>query len=142
MQCRSQAIDIGSWRSLSFAILFWSGITRRTQRNRIFYLSQFEMPGNPKINQVDLPVWCAHDIIRLEIAEDDRWLAHVQVGNNAADLYADLKYLNDRKIMYTFPRQVLAQCFAFNEVHHQIPASLLTELIVDARQIRMDETCK
>ena len=75
----TQAIDIRTGSRLCFAILFGGGIARRAKGNGILGLPWFEVPSTAEVNQVEMTIRGHHDVGRLEIAEDDRWLATVQI---------------------------------------------------------------
>ncbi len=75
----TKAVDVGTRGGLHFAILLRGSIARRAKRHSIFDLARLEMAGDAKVNQVEVPFWCAHDISRFEVSKDDGRLARVQV---------------------------------------------------------------
>src|SRR5689334_9535066 len=75
----SQAIDIGARASLRLPKLLRGSITNRLIVSSIFCLTRFEMPGNTKVNKVDLTRRSDHYVTWLEVAKDDRWLMSMQI---------------------------------------------------------------
>ena len=89
MQERAQTVDVRLRRGLHPAILFGGRVARRAKGHGILRFAWTKVAGNPKIDQIDLPPRCTHDIARLEIAEDDSWLAGMQIVQHGAKLEAD-----------------------------------------------------
>ena len=85
----AQAVDIRTRRCLRPAILFGSGIAGRAERNGIVQLPWLEVASNAKVDQVEMAVRGAHDIGRFEVAEDNRWLAAMQVVKHTTELNAN-----------------------------------------------------
>src|SRR5882757_3751743 len=104
MECSAQAVDIRARSRLGFAILLWRSISWRTKGNRIFGLSHLEVARNAKIDQVKVPCRSAYDIGWLEIAENDGWLACVQVVKHGAELHANIKNFLNREATTLSPK--------------------------------------
>ncbi len=133
----SQTVDVGAGRRLRSAILFGGSVAGGAERGRIFGLPWFEVPGNAEIDQVDMPMRGEHDVRGFEIAEDDGWLPHMQIFKHGAELDTDLQYFFDRELFPIRLIEMLLHRFAFDEVHHQVPASHVGELFVDTWEIRV-----
>lgn len=96
MRRRPQAIDVGLRRCLSSV---WARqLLRRSVANRpastgIPSLPTFKVASYAKIDQVEMPVWCAHDIRGLEVTEGTRlWTPRMQILQDCTQLYP---YLQD-----------------------------------------------
>src|SRR5207248_1155584 len=88
-----QSIDIRAWRCLRLPILLRCCISRRTKGSSILSLPRLKVAYNAKIDQVDMSIRRPHDIVRLEVAKDNRWLLHMQVVQYRTQLDADLHHL-------------------------------------------------
>src|SRR5258708_37799122 len=76
-------------------------------------------------------------ISRFEIAEDDRRLARLQGAKHGAELHADIEHLLNRQVSSPGCTPVFLEGLAFDEIHHQIPVSKLTKIVIDPRDIGM-----
>ncbi len=146
MQQRAQAVDIALGRCLRLAVLLWRGITRRAKGHRIFRLPGLELACDAEVDQVQVSLGGAHDIGRLEVAEDDRRLARVQVVQHVAQLECNTEHFIEWQGARFSRRgtgggipQVLLQRLTFDEVHYQVPVLGIGERIVDLRQIYVFE---
>jgi len=81
---------------LRFTILLRRGVSRRAKGNSILNLSWLEMASDSEVYQVEMPIVRAHDISRLEIAEDNGWLSGVQIVKYRAELDANIQDFLDR----------------------------------------------
>src|SRR6266700_849358 len=137
MKRGAQTINIRARCSLGlcFRILFSGCVSWRDERNCIRGLPGFEVTRNAKIDQIKMPTGSSHYIGRLEVAEDNGREARVQVVKHGAYLYSNIKGLFKRKIATGSFTGVSFQGLAFDEIHHQVPASPLGKLFVDARQV-------
>ena len=134
MQRGTEAIDIGLRRALCLAILFGRGIASGAERNCILRFAGLEVAGNAKINQVDMVIRSEHNIGRFEVAKDNGRLVAVQVIEHRRQLNADIESGLDREAPNELV-QVVFQRLAREKVHHHIGSSLLTEVVVNARQV-------
>src|SRR6266487_1272495 len=135
-----QGVDIGAGSGLRLAVLFWRGIASRAERGGILCLSWLEMASDTEVNQVNMSIRGQHDVSGLQVAENNGWLAHMQVFEHHAKLDADFKHFLNRQLSSLDLAKMLFQGFAFNEIHHQVPASHIGELLVDTRQVRVSQT--
>src|SRR5712691_3974034 len=94
----TQAIDVGARCCLRLAILLRRSVAFGTEGSCITALPWFEVAGNTKINQIDMASRCQHDICRFEIAEDNGWLALVQIVKYSTELDANRKDLFNRQV--------------------------------------------
>src|SRR6266700_3786168 len=152
MQCNAQAVDISTVGCLLFAILLRRGVAGGAECNGIPGLSWLKMASNAEINQVDVAVESNHDIGRLEVTKNNRWLQPMQVTQHSAELCANVEHFLDRETTLTCERdteghshsmaQVLLQRLAFNEVHHEIPVPCIEKMIVYTREVWMHEAAE
>src|SRR5258708_38599624 len=101
----------------------------------ILGLARFEETCDPKVDQVNMPVWTAHDIARLQIAENNRGSLVVQITQHIAQFPRDLQRFRQWQSPVWYTRQVLLQRFALNKAHNQIPVTGLLKVIMDTRQV-------
>src|ERR1700680_631365 len=85
---------------------------------------------------------CEHDIRRLEIAKDDRWLPFVQVIKDLAKLDTDVDNLwKCEFIARRFP-QPFVKGLSLDEIHHQVPAIHFYEVVINPGEAGMLEMSK
>src|SRR5437762_1662245 len=75
-----------------------------------------------------------HDVGGFEVAEDNRWLARVQVVEYRAELYADIEYFLNGQLASHFV-EVRFQSFALNVIHDEVPAAGIVKLFINPRQV-------
>ena len=96
------------------------------------------MASDTEVNQEDMVAGCQHDVGGFEVAEDNRWLARVQVVEHRAELYADIEYFLNWQLASHFV-QVRFQGFALDVIHDEVPAAGVVKLFIDARQVGMGQ---
>jgi hypothetical protein len=94
-----------------------------------------EEAGDAKIDELECPIGLDHDVARLQVTEDHRWLLLMQVFEHIAELHQPAAHLElgDGTAPCLHGRQGLP----FDEFHHQKEATILRESIVDDGQVRM-----
>ena len=78
--------------------MFWGSVAQRTKGMGIPGLSWFEAANDAKVDQVNVTVLCAHNVGRLEIAEDDRRLTCMQEIKSRAQLDTNIEHFFDGEI--------------------------------------------
>ena len=137
MQQHAKTIDIRTRSCLRFPILLWRGITGRAEGYGIFSLPRLKVSCNTKVNESNAPARPEYNIGRFEIAKNNGWLTRVQVLKHNAEHYADLKDFAGGKPGFRHRLQVFLKCYPFDEIHHQVPALAVREVVVNARKIGM-----
>src|SRR5579872_5037376 len=66
-------------------------------------------------------------------------MMYMQVVECCRELDADVKHFLYRKRAIFSLLEIGRECFTWQKVHHEIPALVLYEIIVDARQVGMNE---
>src|ERR1700686_3185978 len=92
MQGRPQAVNIRAWRRLRFSVLLGCRIACGAIGNSVFGLPCFEVAGDTKVNEKEVPLWSSHDVGWLEVTEDDRRLIVVQVIQHGCQLETDVEH--------------------------------------------------
>src|SRR6266699_2813909 len=131
----SQAVDVCPGSCLRSSILFWGGIAWGAKRDGIPGLPWFKVASNAKVNQVDMTGRCSHHIGWLEIAEDDRRLASMEVIKHCTELDTNIEDFFKWQASTHCSIQVLLQCFTLDEVHHEIPMLSISEVVVYTWQV-------
>src|SRR5579884_2583019 len=122
VQHSAQAVDVGARRRLRPAVLFWRGVAGGAEIGSISGLTGLEMTGNAEVDQVDMPIRGAHDVRRLEVAEDDRRLLAVQVVQHGAELERDLNGLFDGQLLAGRAFKIVFQRLTLDISHDEVPA--------------------
>ena len=88
---------------------------------------------DPKVNQVDMPIFADHHVGRLEIAKDDWRLMSMQVVQNIAELLCPLEdgLYGQRSTTNVF--QVFLDGFPFNKIHDQVGTLIFCEAVINTR---------
>src|SRR5579884_3526367 len=100
------------------------------------------MAGDAEIDKVELFSRGTHNVGRFEVAEDDRWLAMVQVIEDGAEFKANRERIFEREALTGLAKHVVFKRLALDEVHDEIPVSALHEVVIDMRQVRVHEVGK
>src|SRR5437764_12788814 len=97
MECNAEAVYVGLLGRLCFAILLRGGIARGAQGDSISGLPRFEVTGCAKVDQVEMAPGRTHDVSRLDITKNDRWLARVQVIQHGTELDSYVQHIMQRE---------------------------------------------
>src|SRR5579884_479450 len=97
----------------------------------------FEETGNAKVNEIHMPTCVEHHIGGFEVAEDNRWLACMQILQYITELHADIKYLLDRQCFPTQSLEHLFQRLPLNELHHEVGATCIGKVFMNMGQVIM-----
>src|SRR5260221_8345933 len=127
-----QAIDSWLFGCLPFAVLFWSGGSVAGKGGGFFSLASLKAAGNAKVNQIGrIPM--EHDIARFEVTEDDGWFAVVKVFQRVTEAQTPgyHVWIGQRP----FPVQPGFQRLTLYVVHHHVPGTTLTEVLVHPWQV-------
>jgi hypothetical protein len=97
--------------------------------------------SNAKIDQIHVVIGCAHDIQRLDIAEDNWWLVVMEVVKHSTELDTNFQHHLNWEALDDFVL-VVFQCIACDKVHYDVGATMLGKVVVNARQVGMYEIRK
>jgi hypothetical protein len=82
-----KAVEVAARRGLLFAVLLRGGKAGGAEGDGVMGFAWFGVARDAKVDQQEPPVAAAqHDIGRLEVAENNRRLLLVQVGQDLAEL--------------------------------------------------------
>ena len=119
------------------AVLLRGCIAWGTERSRIPRLPWFEVTGDAEVDKVEVTIGCAHDIGRFEITVDDGRFARVQVVEYRTELHAYVEHLLSWEASIRHSGQVALQCFALDEVEHEVPVPCVGKVVMYAWQVGM-----
>src|SRR5260370_16402920 len=95
--------------------------------------------GNSSVKQVESAIGRTAGCAQGKVREAQRRLVDVQVVECCSKLDADIKYFLCRQVSIVSLPQVGFECFTLKKIHDEIPALVLDEVVVDTRQVGMDE---
>src|SRR2546425_12763453 len=102
------------------------------------------MAGNAKINQKDVILERQHNISGIEITKNDRRVLCMQIIKDTAQLqrniYNSCKWYVSNCIFCVI--YIGFKCPAVDEIHHKIPPTGVTEVVIDMRKVLMIQTGK
>jgi hypothetical protein len=131
----AQGVNITARVCLTAPVLLRRAIALRTQADRILRYASFKETGDAEVNELEYAIGLDHDIARLQIAEDHRWLLPVQIFEHVTELHQPASHLpfGDRAT----PHLHGCQRFPFDKFHYQEKTSPFREGIVYNRQMGM-----
>src|SRR5690349_1270802 len=86
-----------------------------------------------------MPLACAHDIGRFQVAKNDGRLAQMQVAQHFGKLYADGEHLFYRQMPLLRSLEIVFKRLTLDILHHEVPVGRIGEMLVQAWQVRMRE---
>ncbi len=114
--------------------MFRGRVAGRAQRLCISPRLRAELPRNAKVDQIDAFSWRTHDVVGLDIAEDDGWLLRVQIGERLTHLNAQRDHLIGGHALGGRALHIIFQRLPLDKLRNDIPGVLIGERIVDLRQ--------
>src|SRR6267154_4827530 len=97
MKRNAEAVNVRLLGRLCLAILLRGGIAGGAKGDSISSLPRFEVTGCAKVDQVEVASGRAHDVSRLDITKDDRWLARVQEIQHGTKLDSYVQHVVQRE---------------------------------------------
>src|SRR5215471_16482638 len=102
-------------------------------------LPRLEETRNTEVNQENMTPGINHDIGRFEIAKNNCRLAAMQVAEYITELLCPIDDLVNWKRATSGLLQVFFYSPTIDEVHHQVGAFIFCKMVVDARQVGMEQ---